>query len=84
MTARVNWKQVAQQLAIQMSSHAQCDQHPASDPDAECPFCADRAAYQVWLNAGGRDFSPVLPKTSVSIAELMRRSREEDPCPPTT
>jgi hypothetical protein len=62
-----HWRQVAQQLAIQLSAHAFCEQHPVSDPDGECPYCADRDAYQVWLNAGGRDYRPASPPGARSV-----------------
>jgi hypothetical protein len=64
---RPNWRQIAQHLAIQLSAHAFCGEHPVSDPDGECPFCADRDAYQLWLNAGGRDYRPGNPPGTRSI-----------------
>jgi len=42
------WKRVARSLAGQLESHAHCDEHPASAPNPDCPFCADRTAYTAW------------------------------------
>lgn len=67
MTRPLSWQAIARQLAMQLSVHAFCGQHPADSPDAGCPFCADRAAYQLYLDKGGRDYRPVPPPGAVSI-----------------
>ncbi|MEU4576065.1 hypothetical protein [Nonomuraea sp. NPDC023979] len=65
-------------LAQQMAAHAYCDSHPTEQAQADCPFCADRAAYEAWLAAGGHDYRPA-PHAgqSVSLDEL-RREHEGD------
>lgn len=55
MSAKPDWKRIADRLAIQLASHAFCDEHPASRPAPDCPFCADRATYAAYLAAGGKD-----------------------------
>jgi hypothetical protein len=42
---RTDWKSIATQLGNRMCYHADCEVHPASAPDGDCPFCEDRAAY---------------------------------------
>jgi hypothetical protein len=68
MTARVNWKQVAERLADRLATHAFCPQHGVSDADPDCPFCQDRAVYRAYLAVGGRDQRPAADPNAKSVA----------------
>jgi hypothetical protein len=48
MGRQPSWREVADQLASRLENHAYCDEHPTVRPDDTCPFCRDRAAFQVW------------------------------------
>lgn len=74
--ARTDWKRLAAVLADRLASHAFCDQHPASHPEPDCPWCGDRTAYRAYLAAGGRDFRIKAEGRSVPLAELSRRTPE--------
>jgi hypothetical protein len=52
----VDWMMVARALAMRLENHAFCGDHPrvAAKPD-NCPFCADRAAYDMWVEAMGKE-----------------------------
>lgn len=63
----------AEALARQMAIHAFCDTHSEANPDADCPFCQDRAAYALWLASGGKDYRVVIDGTLVPLTELIRR-----------
>lgn len=78
-----NWCQVADALAERMANHAFCDSHPPRDADANCPFCADRAAYCRYLTAGGTDTRDLaVHARHVTIAELLRPSGTPYPTHP--
>lgn len=62
-------------LASRMAHHAECDTHPASQPDQGCPYCMDRAAYAAWLAAGGQDYRPDYGGPGVTLGELIQRTR---------
>jgi len=50
-TAEVHvWRQVADKMAARLI-YAECGDHP--EPVGGCPFCADVAAYEAYLAAGG-------------------------------
>jgi hypothetical protein len=59
LDASLTWREVAKQLADRMKAHAYCPQHPENASDPECPFCADRAAYAVYLDKASRRTAPV-------------------------
>lgn len=73
-----SWQAVAAALAHRMAHHARCPQHPAADavPD-DCPWCADRAAYQLYLDKAGLDWPKPERHRTVSLTEL--RDRTEGP-----
>lgn len=72
----VRWRDVAERLAEQLAVHAFCDRHPAPRPDSDCPFCSDRAAYDAYLQAGGRDFRErPYAGPAVSVHDLHQRDR---------
>lgn len=81
MTARPNWRKVADTLARQMAIHAFCDSHSLRNAQLDCPFCQDRAAYRVYLAAGGQDFTPGDPPgtRSVPLAELRKSDHFKRP-----
>jgi hypothetical protein len=67
-------RQLAARLAERLAAHAFCDTHAeaAAEPDS-CPFCADRAAYAAWLDAGGRDYRDPREGAPVDIFDVLRR-----------
>ena len=69
-----SWRQVATALAGRLVHHAFCETHSRANPDPDCPFCADREAYEAYVAAGGYDFRPS-PYTGpvVSVHELAQR-----------
>jgi hypothetical protein len=47
--ADLTWKRIAMILGGQMEDHAFCEDHPVSEPEPQCPFCEDRAAYRLFV-----------------------------------
>ena len=72
----LNWREVADVLAERLAHHAFCNAHSAARPDADCPFCRDRAAYEQYLAAGGTDYQP-RPEPGARLVPLaeLRTSR---------
>ena len=64
----------AEGLARQMASHAECDQHEPENAIKGCPGCTDRAVYEAWVAAGGRDYRWHPTGPSVTLDELRRRT----------
>jgi hypothetical protein len=63
-----NWHTIADKLAGRLMYAAYgCDHRP---PQEDCPFCADTAAYEAYLEAGGTVRLPSPSGRSVRIAEL--------------
>jgi len=54
LDAALTWRAVAEQMASRMEAHAYCLEHLENAPDPECPFCADRAAYAIYLDKASR------------------------------
>ena len=69
------WRRVAEILAERMANHAYCSAHTFSAPGRDCPFCADRAAYQIYLDKGGFDYRMGTPAgaKAVPLQELPAR-----------
>lgn len=65
---------LARLLAGRLAAHADCESHTenTADPD-NCPFCADRAAYAAWLEAGGEDFRDRRQGRTIAIEDLWAR-----------
>lgn len=42
---QTSWKAIATALGNAMQTHAFCEDHPATNPEPECPFCEDRAVF---------------------------------------
>lgn len=79
---RISWRAIAEALAERVAAYADCEAHRENRPDPECPFCGDRAAYQRYLDAGGRDFRPSpADGPSLSLAEIRQTAvpGSEDP-----
>lgn len=67
------WRHIAEVLARRLAHHAFCDSHPESQPDADCPFCKDRAAYRLWQRKAGVRDVPLPEGRDVTLAELRER-----------
>ncbi len=74
MNREPSWEAVAGALADRMFFHSNCETHPENDPDPSCPFCKDRAAYQVWQRKSGLRHVERIPdgERSVSIEDVRR------------
>lgn len=68
------WQVIAERLASRLANHAHCDEHRSGNPGRDCPSCDDRAAYEEWLAAGGRDHRLYASGRSVSLDELRART----------
>uniref|UniRef100_UPI003F492DE1 hypothetical protein n=1 Tax=Nonomuraea sp. CA-251285 TaxID=3240002 RepID=UPI003F492DE1 len=64
----------AEGLARQMASHADCAQHEPENAVGDCPGCEDRAVYEAWVAAGGRDYRWHPTGPGITLAELQRRT----------
>jgi hypothetical protein len=68
-----SWETVARALGERMSYRDFCEAHPASDPDVDgCPFCKDRAAYQMFADKAG--IQPPSPYTGPTLDVLTGRT----------
>jgi hypothetical protein len=81
MSAREpSWREVATILARQMETHAVCGNHPphADEPDT-CPFCADRAAYAVWVAKSKQPTTrqPTKPTGTVDLMAALKASLDQ-------
>lgn len=77
MTARraprataVQWRAVAETLAVELAAHAYCKEHPESAPDLNCPCCDARTAYNHYLQAGGADSRSQSQGPPVAVWEI--------------
>lgn len=62
MSRLLSWREVANLLADRLVYHNYCDAHTAAEADpGNCPFCADRAAYQAWQAKSGQRHVPLPP-----------------------
>lgn len=69
---KTNWHKIADRLASRLMHNAPCDAHDELDED--CPFCADAAAYQAYLDVGGTVRAPSYEGVpTVGIQELVER-----------
>lgn len=84
-----SWQAVARKLAARMRHHAECSDHDSADPDPDCPFCSDRAAYELFVakdaafNARrqARDGSPAFQRahrTDVEIVSVRKLLEEAE------
>ncbi|WP_436759394.1 hypothetical protein [Streptosporangium sp. V21-05] len=67
------WRAIADVLAVQLAVHAFCDTHPESSPDPGCPYCADRAAYNQYLQAGGTDHRSAPQGKPIEVSAICAR-----------
>jgi hypothetical protein len=74
--SRETWRAVAMALGNAMRNHQYCEDHPASEPEPSCPFCADRAVYarfKAFAEKNGATFpDPMAGAESISIYDLRR------------
>lgn len=72
--SRETWKTIAIALGNAMANHQYCEDHDASEPELNCPFCADRAVYvrfKAFAERNGTAFpDPLAGMESVSIYDL--------------
>jgi len=70
----ISWAEVAHRLAARLAHHAYiCNEHRAPDPEANCPYCKDTLAYEIYMAKSGTDLRPIIEGESVSVEELRRQ-----------
>ena len=71
---RESWKSIAMALGNAMVNHQYCDDHPAANPEPDCPFCQDRAVYRrfrAFAGNNGVSFpDPLKGASSLPLSEL--------------
>lgn len=53
MTTVKTWRELAVLLGGRMRNHAYCEHHPRGKPEPDCPYCEDRAAFDVYAAKAG-------------------------------
>jgi hypothetical protein len=76
VTRAPSWERVARVLAARMAYHSgYCpdgDDLAAATLDAACPFCADHAAYALYLAKAGPQPDPLAGATRIDVNDLRR------------
>lgn len=70
-----SWRELAERLGARMESHAFCVDHDETDPQSDCPYCQDRAAFRLYERKAGKRPDPLAGARTVSVDELMSRTR---------
>jgi hypothetical protein len=67
------WRELADMLAERLSHHANCENgHTEIEPE-NCPFCRDRAVYQLWEAKSGRTHRE--PPYTGEVVDVLKDTR---------